>query len=256
MTEKNDITPIPMPLTDISNLSEQERDYVHLALQSDFGTPLFKIRHFVGDSQITKYSKYKQLLLELRAREEALEQLLVSIEKAKAVIEQIKEKISKEENEANKKVLLWDLTSNINDLAKTERRLKMTYKERGYYITILNEMYQTGEAYLEDGTDLKQAMLDDELSEKLEAEYWTYRLGKQAALDLMTYGHIGSGNMDAISMLNEDQAAKTLQVALAYSHSLKTSIGMMEKNIIEAIENGTLKPNIKIEKQQTPKELE
>jgi len=245
-----------MPLTDISNLSERERDYVHLALQSDFGTPLFKIRHFVGDSQITKYAKYKQLLLEVRAREEGLEQTLVSIEKAKAVIEQIKEKIEKEENEATKKVLLWELTSNINDLAKTERRLKMMYKERGYFITVLNEMYQTGEAYLEDGTDLREAMLDEELAEKLEAEHWTYRLGKQAALDLMTYGHIGSGNMDAISMLNEDQAAKTLQVALAYSHSLKTSIGMMEKTIIEAIENGTLQSNIKIDKQQTPKALE
>ena len=70
--------------TDKSGLSERNLELLQLAVDTDHGTPLFKIRHFVGDAQITSYAKYKQILLELRAREEIIEQTLVTIEKNKA----------------------------------------------------------------------------------------------------------------------------------------------------------------------------
>lgn len=252
----NEITPLPMPLTDVSGLTEQQRDLLHLALQTDHGTPMFKIRHFVGDAQITKYAKYKQLMLELRAREEIIEQTLVQLEKNKAHVEEIKERLENTQSEATKKSLMWDLTSHINDIAKTERRLKMAYTERGHFFRALDEMYQTGEAYLEDGTDLRLAMSDIELQERLEAEHWIYRLGKQAALDLISYGHIGTGNLEAITMLNEEAAVKTLEIAMTYSHSMKTALGTMEQTIIQAIESGKLSSSVKIENQKTLKQLE
>ena len=161
-------------------------------------------------------------MLELRSREEIIEQTLVTLEKNKAHVEEIKESLLNVQSEAVKQSLLWDLTSHINDIAKTERRLKMAYTERGHYFSALNEMYQTGEAYLEDGTDLRLSLTDPELAEKLEAEHWVYRLGKQAALDLIAYGHIGTGNLEAITMLNEEQAIRTLEIAMTYSHSMKT----------------------------------
>lgn len=253
----NEITPLPMPLTDVSSLTETQRDLLHLSLQTDHGTPMFKIRHFVGDAQITRYAKYKQLLLELRAREEVIEQTLVQLEKNKAHVEEVKERLLTTESEATKKSLMWDLTSHINDIAKTERRLKMAYTERGHFLTALEEMYHTGEAYLEDGTDLKLSLSDPELAERLEAEHWVYRLGKQAALDLIAYGHIGTGNLEAITMLNEQAAAKTLEIAMTYSHSMKKALGTMEQTIIEAIESGNIgTTSIKIENQKLSKNLE
>jgi len=54
--------------TDKNRLSENERSFLELAMSLDHGTPLFKIRHFVGDSQITAYAKFKQIMLELRSR--------------------------------------------------------------------------------------------------------------------------------------------------------------------------------------------
>lgn len=75
------VVPMPMPMTDTSTLSARERELLELSLATDYGTPLYKIRHFVGDAQITRYAKYKQLMLELRAREEIIEQTLVTIEK-------------------------------------------------------------------------------------------------------------------------------------------------------------------------------
>lgn len=253
----NEITPLPMPLTDISNLTEKQIDLLHLALQTDHGTPLFKIRHFVGDAQITRYAKYKQLMLELRAREELIEQTLVQLEKNKSHVEEVKERLLVTETEATRKSLMWDLTSHINDIAKTERRLKMAYTERGHYFTALEEMYRTGEAYLEDGTDLKLSLSDSELSEKLEAEHWVYRLGKQAALDLIAYGNIGTGNLEAITMLDEETAIKTLEIAMTYSHNVKTALGTLEQTIIQAIESGKAgSKSIKIENQKSIKQLE
>jgi hypothetical protein len=118
-------------------------------------------------------------------------------------------------------------------------------------------MYHTGEAYLEDGTDLKLSLSDPELAERLEAEHWVYRLGKQAALDLIAYGHIGTGNLEAITMLDEEAAAKTLEIAMTYSHSMKKALGTMEQTIIEAIESGNIgTTSIKIENQKLSKHLE
>ena len=247
--------PMPMPMTDTSMLTNNDKELLELALATDHGTPLFKIRHFVGDAQITRYAKYKQLMLELRAREEVIEQTLVTLEKNKAHIEEVKEMIEHSSTQAAAKKLRWDLTSHVNDVAKTERRLQMAYRERGNFLQIINEMYESGEAYLEDGTDMRLAFTDPELAEQLEAEHWTYRLGKQAALDLIAYGHIGTGNLEAISMMSEPQAIKTLQLAMTFSHAVKSKLGIMESTIIEAIESGRITSTTDIEKIETVKEL-
>jgi hypothetical protein len=188
--------------------------------------------------------------------EEIIEQTLVTLEKNKAHVDECKEKIIYTESPATKRSLEWDLTSHVNDVAKTERRLKMAYKERDNFLKILNEMYETGEAYLSDGRDMKDSLFDEELSEQLEAEHWVLRLGKQAALDLISYGHIGTGNLEAISMLDEETAIKTLRLAMTYSHTVKKSLGIMEQSIIEAIESGQIPHSLDIEKQNKPKEIE
>lgn len=251
-----DIVPLPLPLTKVEHLSERDREHLETAMAVDHGTPLFKIRHFVGDAQITRYAKYRQIMLELRSREEVIEQTLVTLEKNKAHVDECKERILYTESPATKRALEWDLTSHVNDVAKTERRLKMAYKERDNFLKILNEMYESGEAYLSDGRDMKDSLFDEELSEQLEAEHWVLRLGKQAALDLISYGHIGTGNLEAISMLDEETAIKTLRLAMTYSHTIKKSLGIMEQSIIEAIESGQITHTLDIEKQNKPKEIE
>jgi hypothetical protein len=252
----NEITPFPYPETNTNDLTPRKKDLLDLAMKTDHGTPLFKIRHFVGDAQITRYAKYKQLLLEIRSREEIIEQTIVSVEKFKARAEEAQEQLDIETSPARKKMLAWEVTSLTNDVAKTERRLAMAYKERGLFIEALDEMYKDGTAYLEDGTDLADAIKDDELSDQLEAEHWTYRLGKQAALDLIATGHIGTGNLEAISMMNEDQALTTLRLALTYSNGLQKALGIMEKSVVDEIESGKLSLTTKIEKMETLKELE
>lgn len=242
--------------TDKSGLSERNLELLQLAVDTDHGTPLFKIRHFVGDAQITSYAKYKQILLELRAREEIIEQTLVTIEKNKATIELAREQIEEATSPARKKLAELDFISNTNDLMKTERRLSMAYTERENFLKVLDEMYETGQAYLADGTDMREAIGNTALDDQLEAEHWTYRLAKQAALDIMAYGHIGTGNMEAISMLNSEQAKDTLQLAIAYSHGVKGALGQLEAEVLEAMDSGRIDSTMKIEEQITPRKKE
>lgn len=254
--EENQLALPNMPLTDRSVLSARENSLLDLAMDIEHGTPLFKIRHFVGDAQITRYAKFKQLLLEIRAREEIIEQTLVTLQKNKFRVEELKEQLESAPTPATRASAEWELASQINDVAKTERRLKMAYRERGLFIKALDEMYKNGTAYLADGTDLAEAVRDDDLSEQLEAEHWVYRLGKQAALDIIAYGHIGTGNLEAISMMDETQAVETLRLALAYSHGVKTALGTMEASVLEQIESGKIAKTTKIENMETPKEIE
>lgn len=239
-------------VTDKSGLSERNAELLDLAIATDHGTPLFKIRHFVGDAQITPYAKYKQMLLELRAREEIIEQTLVTIEKNKALIELAQETFEAADSPAKKKLATLDLVSNQNDLLKTERRLKMAYAERQHFLDVMDEMYETGEAFLPDGTDMREAITDESLGERLEAEHWVYRLAKQAALDIMAYGHVGTGNLEAISMMDEARAKDTLSLAIAYSHGVKSALGTLEEQVMAGITAGEITSTMKIEHQKAP----
>ena len=44
-----------------------------------------------------------------------------------------------------------------------------------------------------------------------------YRMGKQAALDIISYGRISSGNMDSIALMPEKDQVEALKIAVRYS---------------------------------------
>jgi hypothetical protein len=239
-------------VTDTSDLNDKQLDLLKFSLELDHGTPYFKIKHFVGDAQITPYQKYKQFLLEIRSREEVVENLLMNIAKQEAQIEVIQEEMQELTSPAKIKLKEFDLVTNKNDLLKLHRRLAQCYAERKNYIMAVEEMYKTGEAFLPDGTDLKDAVLDEELSAKLEAEHWVQRLGKQAALDLMAMGKIGTGNMDAISQMDTDSAVAALTVAVDWATRVDNALGQIQSAKIKELSN----KQFSIELLDTPKEIE
>lgn len=239
-------------VTDTSDLNDKQVDLLKFSLELDHGTPYFKIKHFVGDAQITPYQKYKQFLLEIRSREEVIENLLMNIAKQEAQIEVIHEEMAETTSPAKVKLKEFELITNKNDLLKLHRRLAQCYAERKNYIMALEEMYKTGEAFLPDGTDLKDAVLDEELSAKLEADHWVQRLGKQAALDLMAMGKIGTGNMDAISQMDTDSAVAALTVAVDWATRVDNALGQIQSAKIKELAN----KQFTIELLDKPKEIE
>ena len=119
-----------------------------------------------------------------------------------------------------------------------KRRLDQALEERAQYLKLIQEMYDNGEAYLPDGMDLRDAIQDPYIDGLLEKDHWISRLGKQAALDLLSYGYIGSGNMEAITMLNDQDAMESVQTALVFSNRIKNELALTEGKLMQEIESG------------------
>jgi hypothetical protein len=49
-------------------------------------------------------------------------------------------------------------------------------------------------------------------------------MGKQAAMDIISFGRIGSGNMDSIAMMPEGDQIEALQMATKYSGLVQAGI--------------------------------
>lgn len=220
-------------ITNTSMLTEKEKDLILFSSNQEWGTPKFKFRHFVGDAQVTPYAKLRQFILELRNREEMIEQMEVDLEKNNILIDLEKEKLSDTSSDKEKRLSELEINKLINDNNKFKRRLNTAYEERSKIISLINEMYENGEAFLDDGTEIISTFGTDK-EEDLEAHHWTLRLAKQAALDILSYGHIGTGNMDAISMLSSNQQMETLELAINYAVEIESAMSTMTKKALES----------------------
>ena len=65
-----------------------------------------------------------------------------------------------------------------------------------------------------------------------ERKYWIARMGKQAALDLLSSGRITVGNMDSIAMMSEEDQVQTLKVAIQYSGLMNVGLAKLQQEMI------------------------
>jgi hypothetical protein len=68
-----------------------------------------------------------------------------------------------------------------------------------------------------------------------ERNYWIARMAKQATMDLMTIGRIGSGNLDSIAMMPIEDQQETIKAALKYNGLLTKGISALEKTAVEEL---------------------
>ena len=78
-------------------------------------------------------------------------------------------------------------------------------------------------------------ILNTEEEDVYEAEYWTNRLAKQASTDLVFYGRIGTGNMDAILSMAPEQQSETLGLALNYAAQLQQVQSTLQLEVDEKL---------------------
>jgi predicted house-cleaning noncanonical NTP pyrophosphatase (MazG superfamily) len=203
---------------------------IEIAEQVSFALPRYKAETFVGGAQITPYAKLKQWLLELRGREDAVEHLEYTVQKQDLEI-QIQEE-SKEFLTDPKRKQLVDL--NIADmkidLRKFKRNLKDAYIERQGFIDLIKDFLDTDDAKLPDGSNLIDVIGNKELEDKFEHEYWTVRMAKQAMLDMISYGRVGTGNLDSILMMSAEQQKQVLSLASSYTVFIDKNINQLMSN--------------------------
>lgn len=223
------------------DLTGSQKELAEFAMSYDHSQSAFKTEHFVGNAQITPYQKYKQFLLELRAREESIEMMVIQLEIKRAEVDVELELGEKSDLPAYRRLCSMKARDKEREVLLTERRLKQAIFERDQYVKLLEDMYTSGEAYLPDGTDLKDAITDPYMDAQLERDHWISRLSKQASLDLLSYGQIQTGNMEAITMLSDVDAAEVINVSIGYSNRLKNELINVEQRVLSEIKDSGLK---------------
>jgi hypothetical protein len=218
--------------TDIKHLSPEQTEIVERALNAHFLNPKFKMKHFVTNGRLTPYSTIRQYLLELKAMEEATETFEYMLKKLELEHEGITLRLAQNPDPIEKNMLQLELLKNEKEYKQNSRRLAQNYIEREQYIQLIEEFKAGPDAKTPDGKDwITEVFGNMEEENKWEEHYWVVRLAKQAAMDLVAYGRIGSGNMEAITQmgpgLQEETIALTHEVSLqleALSNDLRQQV--------------------------------
>jgi hypothetical protein len=202
----------------------------------------FKLKHFVGQSQVTPYHQLKQLFLELRIRQDSYLHIQWEIERKN--LEQLVEeqKLKHSKNEIEKKYIEIDLLNIKKDLKRHEDALVSANKEKNRILKIVKDLLNSPAAVLPDGTKIMDVFGNEELEEKLERQHWITKLAKQASMEMLAYGKIGTGNMDAIAMMSPEDIAECLSLTSDYTVRVGTGMGLLTEKAINDLKLGYINP--------------
>ena len=202
------------------NFDELSIKLLDIADKGSFAMPEFKMKHFVGDAQITDYSKIKQWFMELRSREDGLKHLNILVEKLNIEIVLEQDDLEFLTDVKRKRLAELRIEDLYIDLRKYERSRVDAERERDIVLNLLKEFVNT----VDNSDELIHALDNPELREKYETEYWTVRMAKQAMLDMITYGRLGTGNLDSILMMAPEQQRQVLSLATRYTMQVDNSV--------------------------------
>jgi len=208
--------------SDVTMLSDNEKALVKRALNKEWTNPKYKLRYFVGQAQITPFAKMRQWLLEIKSKEESIENMEYEVAKTEVEYDRFKRMRDQTTDDLDRRLAEIEMWNTERIMYMSKRRLQDWYLERQTLIDLLNEFLESDEAIIPDGSGRTYMDILDTADEDMyEAEYWTNRLAKQAATDMLFYGRINSGNMDAILQMPSEQQAETLALTVNYSTKLQ-----------------------------------
>ena len=202
-------------------MSIQENEILDVISEHNFGMSDYQIQNYVIKSQVTNYRQIKQSLIELNARRDAILQIEVDQKRRKIEKKKIKYDLENSKDQFKKELLEIDLEEVEKDLEYAEKRLLIQKKEYQLFLDLITSQFETKEQLEEYITNPEE-----------ERKYWIARMGKQAAIDLLSTGRIGTGNMDSISMMSEVDQVQTLKVAIQYSGLMGVGIAKLQQEMV------------------------
>lgn len=124
-----------------------------------------------------------------------------------------------------KELIAVDIEQLDYDLSQYDKKYRVAKEELNKFADIVKDVVpdiQTLESFKE----------HNELEER---KYWITRMGKQAAMDLMTIGRISQGNMDSISMMPIDDQKQTVKAAMKYNAVMGKNLQQLEQEAVQEI---------------------
>jgi len=197
----------------MENKQISDEEIMKCISNTSFAMSDYQMNNFVINSQLTDFRQVKQIILELSGRYDILKESEIDLERRKITKEKIEHELSKCEDPFDKKFLELDLKVCIKDIEAVERRRTTQINDYNFFADKIKARFKNKE-------ELKNFLENPEEERK----YWIARMGKQAAIDILSMSRISVGNMDSIAMMSEDDQVKVLSVALQYSGLM--SVGM------------------------------
>jgi hypothetical protein len=206
------------------------------AVHHNNGQTDYQAEHFVANSQLTPYKKVRQAMMELEVRHHAYMEIRTNLRRAEVMDRKFQRDIDilmERGDDISAELTQIDKDKNQYDITIWRRKLRQAELEIESFLKIV-KTYAPDEESLKFYTDINA----DE-----ERKYWILRMGKQAAMDIIAFGRIGSGNMDSISMMSREEQIEALTIAIQYSGLINANIASISSNVQDDI-NQAIEQNL------------
>lgn len=201
-------------------------DILTAAIRDENGQTRYQSKHFVANSQITPYKQVKQSLMELEVRYHAYHEIRASLRKAEVMRKKMIKQQAEINDELDKELIQIEIEKNDYDISIWKRKLRQSEYEINTFLDIIKQYVKTQE-------DIEFFKGHNEEEER---KYWIARLGKQAAMDVIAFGRVGSGNMDSIAMMSQEEQLETLTLAIQYSGLINAGLSKIGNGAQETVQ--------------------
>ena len=202
-------------------LTKKDFDVLSASMRFDSGMTEYEGEHFVADPQLTPWRKVRQALMELETRYHAYMENRNSLRKAEILRKRLNRDMPLLPDELDRELMQIDMEKNDYDIGIWKRKLRQSELELKYFLNVVDK-------YVDDEHPLEYYCQENHQEVRM---YWIARMGKQAAMDIISYGRIGSGNMTTIMDMPEEDQVETLGVAVQYSGMIGGGIDKLNKMI-------------------------
>ena len=203
------------------SLTKKDFDVLSASMRFNSGMTEYECEHFVADPQLTPWRKVRQALMELETRYHAYMENRNSLRKAEILRKRLNRDMPELPDELDRELMQIDMEKNDYDISIWKRKLRQSELELKYFLNVV-------EKYVDDEHPLEYYCEENHQEVRM---YWIARMGKQAAMDIISYGRIGSGNMTTIMDMPEEDQVETLGIAVQYSGMIGGGIDKLNKMI-------------------------
>ena len=187
----------------------------------DYGMTHEQIKNFVVNSHVTDKRKLRQVLVEIERRNHDRKKCVLDRKRKETEIERLQARLETVDDPYERRLMELDIEEFELDRNKYNVTLHQYDNELAAFMDWINKHWESIE-------EVEKAA---EYTEEDERKYWIARMGKQAAMDVYTTGKIGTGNLDSIAMMREDDQFATLNVAMQYSGLLNVGIAKIQNEL-------------------------
>lgn len=188
------------------------------AIKFATGQTDYQNENFVMNSHVTKYRQVRQALLEIENRYHGMRKIELDIRRDDLRIQKIERDILESDDEIEIELFKIDIEDIKSDNEIRRRKLARQEQEIDCFVRRVQDNIDKEE-------DIAKYFDQDPEEEK---KYWIARMGKQAAMDILSFGRISTGNLDSISMLPEEEQLQILSIGFQYSNLLGGQLAKIE----------------------------